>query len=92
MNEYTTGVITGVIISAVATLALAPVTGHIHASVAESRMEAAMEEWLGDMPNFEELMGDLPTYEELMGDMPTPQELMNQLHTPTQPRQQPRRR
>ena len=90
MSEYTTGVITGVIISAVATLALAPVTGHIHANVAEARMEAAMEEWLGDMPNFEELMGDIPTYEELMSNMPTPQELMGD--TPTQPRQQPRRR
>ena len=57
MNEYIGGVITGVIISAVATLALAPVTGHIHASVAESRMEAAMEEVMQSLP-------DLPSPED----------------------------
>ena len=50
MNEYIGGVITGVIISAVATLALAPVTGNIHASIAEARMKAAMEEAMQSMP------------------------------------------
>lgn len=58
MSDYTSGVITGVIIAVVAVLALSPVTGHIHASIAEDRAQAAMEEALGSMPAMPSMFSD----------------------------------
>ena len=55
-DNFISGVITGVVISAIVTLAIAPLTARVHLSVQREQIERQLEEiaeTLGDMPQLE---------------------------------------